>query len=183
METYISILRGINVGGKNKVLMDDLKKLYAGLNFKNIRTYIQSGNVIFDFEKTNPDQLSRQIENKISEKYKFHVPVIIRTVFELHETLNKNPFLKENNIDFEKLHITFLSDEPEKLKTEDIKNYNYAPDKFISLNKEVYIYCPNGYGNTKLNNTFFERKLSVSATTRNLKTVTELIRIAELDNQ
>ena len=78
------------------------------------------------------------------------------------------------------MHITFLSDRPEKIKIEEIKNYNYAPDKFICSDKEVYVYCPNGYGNTKLNNTFFESKLNVSATTRNLRTVKELIRIANL---
>jgi uncharacterized protein (DUF1697 family) len=180
METYISILRGINVGGQKKVLMDDLKKLYIEIEFKNVRTYIQSGNVIFDYEKSKPSQLAKQIEDKISEKYKFHVPVIIRNSFELQEILNNNPFLKEKNIDIEKLHITFLSDEPEKKKAEEILKFNYNPDKFICSKKEVYVYCPNGYGNTKLNNTFFERKLNVSATTRNLKTVNELTRIAQM---
>lgn len=160
--------------------MDDLKKLYIELNFKNIRTYIQSGNVIFDCEKTKPDLLTKQIEDKILEKYGFHVPVIIRSVLELKDALHFNPFLKESNIDIEKLHITFLSNEPDKTKTEDVKKYNYDPDKFVCSKKEVYIYCPNGYGNTKLNNTFFESKLKVTATTRNLRTVKELIRIAGL---
>lgn len=179
METYISILRGINVGGQKKVLMVDLKRLFSELNFKNIRTYIQSGNVVFNCEKTNPIQLVGQIENGILEKLKFHVSVIIRTTLELKEVIRNNPYLKESNIDVEKLHVTFLSDEPEKKKTEEIKEYNFSPDQFICINKEVYIYCPNGYGNTKLNNAFFENKLNVSATTRNVKTVNELVRIAE----
>jgi uncharacterized protein (DUF1697 family) len=179
MEAYISILRGINVGGNKKILMEDLRNLYNELNFKNIRTYIQSGNVIFDCEKTNPNQLENTIEDKISEKFKFQVPVIIRTTFKLQEIINNNPFLRENNVDVEKLHITFLSAKPESIKMEEIKKYDYKPDRFFCSDKAVYVYCPNGYGNTKLNNTFFENKLGVKATTRNLKTVNELVRIAK----
>jgi uncharacterized protein (DUF1697 family) len=179
METYISILRGINVGGNKKILMEDLKNLYIELNFKNIKTYIQSGNVIFDYEKTIPNQLIKKIEDKIYEKFKFQVPVIILSGFELQEIINNNPFLIENNIDVEKLHVTFLSDKPEIIKMEEIKKYEYKPDRFFCSDKTVYVYCPNGYGNTKLNNTFFESKLKVKATTRNLKTVQELFRISK----
>ncbi len=180
METYISILRGINVGGHNKIPMTGLKDLYEELNLKNIITYIQSGNVIFKFAKVPSEQgLAKKIEKKILEKYGFDVPVIIRSLNEIENTLVTNPFLKQDGIDIEKLHVTFLSDVPQKAQLEAIKKYYHSPEKFIILGKEVYVYCPNGYGNTKISNTFFENKLKVTATTRNWKTVNKLADLAK----
>ena len=85
----------------------------------------------------------------------------------------------QKDIDTERLHITFLAHEPEKENITKANTYNYEPDRFIISGREVYVYCPNGYGNTKINNTFFENKLKVQATTRNLKTVRELIKMGE----
>ena len=179
METYISILRGINVSGQKKIQMTDRKKLYEDLKFKNVTTYIQSGNVIFKATKQKDEAIAKKIEDAISAKYNFHVPVIIRRVEEIKNTLAVNPLLKESNIDIEKLHVTFLEEVPDKTKVEAIKNVEYSPDKFIILSKEIFLYCPNGYGNTKLTNNFFENKLKVRATTRNWKTVNKLLEIAE----
>jgi len=175
MPVFLSILRGINVSGHRKVPMVELKTLYEELNFKNITTYIQSGNVVFN--ASNGKDLSKQIEQKISKKYNFDVPIIIRTVDEMQNVLNNNPFLKSKNIDLEKLHITYLADNPLSENLDKIKTYNYEPDLFHIIGKEIYLYCPNGYGNTKLNNAFFENKLKVTATTRNWRTTNELFKI------
>ena len=108
METYISILRGINVSGQKKILMADLKALYENLQFENVKTYIQSGNVVFKSEKKLADaDTAKRIEEAIQKKYGFHVPVIIRSHKELEKVIASNSFLSEKNIDLKKLHVTF----------------------------------------------------------------------------
>ncbi|SMO79924.1 DUF1697 domain-containing protein [Solitalea koreensis] len=177
METIISILRGINVSGHKKVPMAELKALYEDLNFKTVQTYIQSGNVVFKSEQSN--DLSMRIEQKIFEQFDFHVPVLTLTVSELQKVVEENPFLNQKDVDPDKLHVTFLTEQPKSDNLEKLKNINYEPDRFIISGKTVYLSCPEGYGNTKLNNTFFENKLKVTATTRNWKTVNKLYEIAQ----
>jgi len=178
MKTYISILRAINVG-RRKILMTDLKALYEELNLKEIVTYIQSGNVIFKTDKKISGQgLAKKIEQSIAKKYQFDVPVIIRTGDEMKKTIAVNPFLKQKGINLEKLHVTFLAENPEQVKVKAIQNLDYMPDKFVIIDNDVYLYCPNGYGITKLSNGFFENKLKVTATTRNWRTVNILAELA-----
>ncbi len=181
MATYISILRGINVSGQKKIRMEDLKKLYEEAGFSEVTTYIQSGNVIF---KTSTGLsipgISQKIEKAIEEKYHFNVPIIIRTDDEMHKILSSNPFLKEEGLNLEKLHVTFLEEKPEPIDIKEIRKFNFPPDVFHIIGKEVYLYCPGGYGNTKLSNTFFENKLRVKATTRNWNTVGKLAELAGL---
>ncbi len=178
MGIFISILRGINVGGHNKLPMQELKKLYEKLGLDNPLTYIQSGNVIFQYRGKDLAGLQNLISAEIHKKYGFEVPVIIRTLAEMEILISGNPFLKMKGIDIVKLHITFLDKEPRQEYREKISANSYAPDLFEFHGREVYLYCPQGYGRTKLNNTFFESKLKATATTRNWKTVNELARIA-----
>lgn len=179
MSTIISILRGINVGGKNKIPMVELKALYEKAGFKNVTTYIQSGNVVFTTRKEKIEDIPGKIQQFIFKKYGFQVPVIICTVDEMQSVIDTNPMLKDKSKDMEKLHVTFLSVLAQKEHLDKIKTYQYLPDEYTIVDKEVFIYCPNGYGNTKLSNTFFENKLKVTATTRNWRTVNELLRIGK----
>lgn len=175
MPTFISILRGINVSGQKKILMADLKSLYENLKFKDVKTYIQSGNVVFKSdEKLSDIDLAQKIEITIDKKYNFDVPVIIRSKEELGKIILANPFLKENNIDVKKLHVTFLSQIPATKSVESMEEINYSPDQFIIKGKEIYLYIPGSYGETKLSNNFFEKKLKLSSTTRNWNTVNKL---------
>ncbi len=177
MTKYISFLRGINVGGKRKILMSDLKKLYEHLGYSNITTYIQSGNVIFDFDKKiNTRQLENEIQNSIFENYGFDVPVMIRSISEMKQSIASNPFRKTGNI--EQLHLTFLKENPDPDKLENIKKFEYPPDKFIIDNKYVFILFSGKSSDSKLTNSFFEKKLNVRATNRNWKTVNKLFEIA-----
>jgi len=179
METFISILRGINVSGQKKILMADLKALYQSLNFEDVSTYIQSGNVVFKApENSNGKELARKIEAAISGKYNFHVPIIIRTAAEMENILAVNPFLKDASIDPEKLHVTFLEEIPDQKNLESIKDFHSPPDQFVVISREVFLHCPDKYGETKLSNKFFENKLKVAATTRNWKTVNKLSEMA-----
>ena len=180
MTTYISILRGINVGGKNLIKMDALKVMYLELGFLNVTTYIQSGNVVFQSERTDAEAVGQLITEMISKRFALQVPVLIREYGELRTILSVNPFLKTDGEDILKLHITFLSELPEKLKVQSIAVGTYMPDAYVLDGKTVYLSCPDGYGNTKLTNSFFENKFKVKATTRNLRTLYELERIGEL---
>ncbi len=178
-KVFISILRGINVGGQKKILMADLKALYEKLGFKNVSTYIQSGNVIFESnEKFSDTELAKKIEIAIDRKYGFEVVVIIRSLEEMKDTISSNPFLKEKNSDTKRLYVTFLSEIPAKENVESIGNVDFSPDRFIIFEKVVYIYVDNGYGETKISNNFFEKKLKVKATTRNWNTVNKLSDLA-----
>jgi len=171
MGKYIAILRGINVSGQKLVKMDALKLLMEELNFKNVSTYIQSGNVIFESENNDTHALAEEISEKISQAYGFQVPAIVLSAFYLSEILHRNPFVNEN---IDNLYVTFLSGQPKQELMQKIEPLAYKPDEFLVMGDTIYLKCSNGYGRTKINNNFFEQKLKLFATTRNWKTVTKL---------
>jgi uncharacterized protein (DUF1697 family) len=180
MNRRIAILRGINVGGKRKILMADLKSMFEKLNFSNVQTYIQSGNVLFDLnEEIENTKLALNIELAIKDNFGFEVPVIVRTPEEINTAINLNPFYKDET-DIVHLHLTFLNEEPTAQNQENAASYNYEPDKFEIRGKDVFIYCAGKYHQSKLTNNFFEKKLKVNATTRNWKTV---LKLQELNEQ
>jgi uncharacterized protein (DUF1697 family) len=174
MPIYISMLRGINVAGHKLVKMAALQAAFEALGFEQVRTYIQSGNVVFKAAKSSPVNLSREIEGKILDEFGFEVPVITRTSEEMGGVIRVNPFLKEKGIDLSKLHVTFLSDVPALAAVKAFESLAVKPDQFRASGREIYLYCPNGYGTTKLSNNAFEKVLSLSATTRNWNTVNKL---------
>jgi uncharacterized protein (DUF1697 family) len=179
MATYISLLRGINVSGKNIIKMEALQKLYENLGFDNITTYIQSGNVVFTSTAISPEKLTEKISTQIKKDFNFDVPVTIVTIDNLQKIIENNPFLKDSSKEENFLHITFLSSKPEKYDSKIIEEKKSIGEEFVIVEQAVYLYCPNGYGNTKLHNTFLETKLKVGATTRNLKTANKLLQIAK----
>jgi uncharacterized protein (DUF1697 family) len=178
MQTYIALLRGINVGGHNKNPMPALKNAFTEINCKNIRTYIQSGNVVFEYSRIGPAIISERIHKKIEETFGCDVPVIIRTPEKLQSIISSNPFLKEKGIASDKRYVLFFSDTPHKNAADAMSNYQFADDRFVIAGNTLYLYCHNGYGRTKLNAAFFESKLKIAVTARNLKTVIELFRIS-----
>ncbi|MEI7725715.1 MAG: DUF1697 domain-containing protein [Bacteroidota bacterium] len=179
MQTYISILRGINVSGYKLIKMNLLKEMFEHLGFENVKTYIQSGNVVFNCNSTETAILGNKIADEILNHFGFEVPVIVLGKDELKKVSAQNTFINERGEDIAKLHVTFLSAEPVVSLMEGIDNMAYLPDEFYLSEKAVYLFCPNGYGNTKLSNNFFENKLKVQATTRNWKTIIELVKMSE----
>jgi uncharacterized protein (DUF1697 family) len=175
MNTYISMLRGINVGGQKKVGMKELKELYESLGFARVRTYIQSGNVVFDYPDADLSALASKIERGIEVRFGFRVPVAIRTRDELQRLISSTPFMGK---DESKVHVTFLSAEPATLAVDEISRAKDGAEEFSISGREIYLFCPNGYGVTKLSNALFERKLKVTATTRNWRTVNALLSMA-----
>jgi uncharacterized protein (DUF1697 family) len=174
MATYISMLRGINVGGHKRIKMDQLRKSFEALSFEQVRTYIQSGNVVFKTGKLSPIALSKRIEERILHDFGFSVSVVSRTADDLGEAIRNNPFLKQRAIDQEKLHVTFLSKAPAPLARKRLLGLAALPDQIHCFGKEIYLYLPNGVSESSLMKTPFDRVLSVVATTRNWKTVNQL---------
>jgi len=177
MKTQIILLRGVTPAGKNKVPMGLLREALEAAGLKNVRTYIQSGNVLFREKKTDDWILGKTIAEKIAELFGFTVPVLVKELSELETVLAGNPFINERNSDIKSLHVTFLSRVPEPTFVEKLA-VQAGNDEFIIAGNVIYLYCPDGYGRTKLTNTFFENKLKIVATTRNWKTIIELVNLA-----
>jgi len=175
MPIYVAMLRGINVGAGKIVKMERLRALFEALGFGGVRTYVQSGNVIFESEQKSAAELSRKIEEKIQRDFGFTVPVLVKTSKEMAQIVSDNPLVKEKGIDHFKLHVTFLSDAPPKTAVKVLKPLATGRERVRILNREIYLYCPDGYGNIKLSNNAVEKKLSVVATTRNWRTVNTLL--------
>jgi uncharacterized protein (DUF1697 family) len=168
------------MAGHNKVKMTDLSSLYKKLGFKDAETFIQSGNVVFSSpENLSETDLTAEIEEAIRKKFKYKIPVIIRTPEEFRKIISLNPFIDEENFNPEKLAVIFLYEKPSETQIEKVINVNYPPDKFIITGKEIFIYCPNGFGKSKIYTGFFENKMKVTGTGRNWSTINNLLKIAE----
>jgi len=175
MQTYISMLRGINVSGQKQIRMVDLKNLYESLGLMNVQTYVQSGNVIFDSPEQDAAKLTETIEAQIKETFGFSVPVLIRTANDFQRIIESHPFTQEDPI---RVLVTFLYERPDQSKWNDLRLHKDKVDDFALGEQEIFLFCPGGYGTTKLSNTFFEKKLGVIATTRNWKTINALYAMA-----
>lgn len=170
-EAFIVLLRGINVSGKNKLPMADLRGLLSNLGFKNVQTYIQSGNIILNSDKPK-SEISSIIQKGILEEFGYDVPVIVKIKSELQRAVEQYPYSKEN----EKIVGFSFLEKPTEIVDIDIKNI--GEDQFTIDKDVIYFYCPNGFGKSKITNNLFERKLKVQATTRNLRTTLKLIELA-----
>lgn len=172
MTKKIAILRGINVTGNRIIRMEDLKTVCRKLGMDGVQTYIQSGNVIFNSEESN-EVLENTLETAIRERFGMEVPVILRNTEELQASILRNPFFNDQT-DVNKLHLTFLKDLPLDSNLKLLQANSYEPDAFVVVDKDIFIYCENKYHQSKLTNNFLEKKLKVTATTRNWKTILKL---------
>jgi uncharacterized protein (DUF1697 family) len=172
MEPLVALLRGINVGGKNKIRMVELTSLFEDLGYTGIETYLQSGNVIFEPSQTKePAEHAEDIKSKVENIFGYKVSVLVLTSKILHTTFTNNPFLKSKEVANSALYVTFLFSTPEPALTKPVELPKNETATFHILEDRVYVCCPGGYGKTKINNQFFEKKLNLEATTRNWKTV------------
>ena len=179
MEIYISLLRGINLGSHHKINMIALKKLLTDAGFQHVQTYIQSGNLIYNSKEETISKLNEKIHSVIRDKYNYDVPVFTLKLAQLKEIIAANSFSNDPEKDPAHLHVTFLTEAPQSENIEKLNTLDFLPDEWSEGNHVLYLYCPNGYGKTKLSSAFLERKLKISTTTRNWKTTNELIRLAE----
>lgn len=179
MPVYISMLRGVNVGGHNKIKMEELRALCASLGLSGAQTHIQSGNVVFKAKGTDSVQLAKRIGDAIERKFGFRSPVLLRTTSELRQAVTRNPFADRKGIDPSKLLVTFLSTEPQALARERLLNLKIEPEELHLIGRELYVYFPNGIARPKFSWSSVERILQVSGTGRNWNTVNKLLEMAE----
>jgi uncharacterized protein (DUF1697 family) len=172
------MLRGINVSGQKIIRMQDLRGLCDSLGFRSIETYVQSGNIVFVDGEKSSSSLAKRISEAILREFGFAVHVLVKTAKEMRNVVERNPFLKEREIDRSKLHVTFLSEAVPKSALKNLEKLSRIRDRFYPGRQEIYLYCPDGYGKTKLSNSALEKALAVGATTRNWKTVNTLFEMA-----
>ena len=175
--TYIALLRGINVGGKHKVPMKDLVDVFASAGCGDVRTYIQSGNVVFRADPPDSALLSSALGARIAERFGFPAPVILRTAGELAAVLTDNPYVQAGAAE-ESLHVLFLDGIPDPVRVATLDPERSAPDTFVVAGREIYLCLPSGAGNTRLTNAYFDRQLAVVSTQRNARTVAKLAEMA-----
>jgi len=178
MIKYISLIRGINVSGKNPLKMESLRKMLERTGFQNAATYVQSGNVVFEYNESEPGKLEQTISRRILKEFGYNVDVIVLNIDELKQIIERNPFIKDSKKEKSFMHVTFLSSLPGEVKLEKIENKKQPGEEVKIIQEAIYLYCPNGYGRTGLNNNFLENILKVKATTRNWRTVNELYNLA-----
>jgi uncharacterized protein (DUF1697 family) len=176
--TCLALLRGINVGGKNKLPMKDLVEIFVAAGCRGVRTYIQSGNVIFRADPDEKLRLPGLITAEIARRFGYSVPVVLRTTDEIAGVLTNNPFLIAGASEDE-LHVLFLADLPAKRCVEGLDPERSPPDAFAVSGREVYLRLPNGVARTKLTNAYFDSKLATTSTGRNWRTVTKLFELSK----
>jgi uncharacterized protein (DUF1697 family) len=175
----ISLLRGVNVGGHHKIRMDALKTLYESLGLGNVRTFLQSGNVLFTTDEANFDRLARRIEDAIEKQFGFRPSVILRTPSELREVIRANPFAARTEINPGHLIVTFLASDPGQEARDTVLAMRLDPEELVFGVREHYIHFPNGAGQSKLPNAAIERVLRTPGTGRNWNSVTKMLELAE----
>jgi uncharacterized protein (DUF1697 family) len=178
MAVFVSLLRGINVSGQRKIRMPELAEAHKSLGFEDVATYLQSGNVVFATKRRGAAEIASSVEGQIRSCFGCDVTVLIRTPRDLQRIVDGNPYSAEAAKDPRKVHVTFLAQRPSRAKLSGIEAPASGDDVFSRGLQEIYLHCPGGYGRTKLNNAFFERKLSMPATTRNWRTVEALHEMA-----
>jgi uncharacterized protein (DUF1697 family) len=176
MTTYAAMLRSVNVGGR-KMKMADLQRLCVDLGHGDVVTYIQSGNIVFTSANRSAAAVGGELERQIEAAFHMAVAVVLRTKAELAAAIKANPF-PATGVDLSKLHVTFLTARPDRSRVKALDVPASGRDEFRVGTREVYLHCPDGYGNTKLTTVLFERKLGVVGTTRNWNTTTKLLALA-----
>ncbi|HEY9166943.1 MAG TPA: DUF1697 domain-containing protein [Candidatus Kryptonia bacterium] len=177
MAVYISLLRGINVGGNKIVPMSDLEGMFGQLGFSDVTTYIQSGNIVFKSGKKSVLELEKKISAAIKTRFGFQVDVLVLSLDDLKKMMEKNPFTDNKLKTGERIYFTIMSD---KVKSETVASLNHpkgAGDDFKVIGRVAYLLCRTGYSKTVFNNNYIEKILKVTATTRNLETLSKLVEI------
>lgn len=173
MNSFVALLRGINVSGQKKISMADLRETLKNVGLQNVATYIQSGNIVFESDDPNREGLGTMISMAILRDFGFEVPTLVLMGDEVKDILESNPFKEETN---EKgLYFVMLKEPASPTRVSEFNKISYENEEFLVTPLCVYLNCKAGYGKAKLNNNLIERKLKVEATTRNLRTMQKLL--------
>jgi uncharacterized protein (DUF1697 family) len=176
---YVALLRAVNVGGRNRIAMADLRGLLEGLGYGEVRTHLQSGNAVFTPPGSPaPERLGRQIERALAEEVGLAAKVLVRSRAELARAIAANPLLDVAG-DHSRLLVTFLSQAPDREIVSALAPAEFEPDVFAVGEREIYTWYPDGVRATRLSNAFWERRLGVVATGRNWRTATRLLELLD----
>ncbi|MGH2369380.1 MAG: DUF1697 domain-containing protein [Chloroflexota bacterium] len=178
LPAHVALLRGVNLGGKNKLPMKELVAMFADAGCADVRSYIQSGNVVFRASESLAAQVPALVTATIAERFGFRVPIVLRTADELREVSEDNPFLAVG-ADPSALHVVFLADDPGPERTAALDPQRSPGDAFALRGRDIYLHCPHGFGRSKLTTDYFDRKLATVSTVRNWNTVLRLLALAQ----
>ncbi len=176
MTVWIALLRGVNVGGHRKVPMADLRRVVAALPATDVRTYVQSGNVVFGSPRRREADVVAAVEGALAAEFGFPIDVIARSAADLAAVLTANPLLADDR-DPARLHVTFLP-RPPKAGAVDPGLQRVGADEYVLVGRDLYLYTPDGIGRSKLVTVLSDRRLGVAGTARNWRTVTTLAAMA-----
>lgn len=176
-ETHVALLRGINVGGKHRLAMTDLVDVFEEVGCTEVRTYMQSGNVIFQADKSLARRVSSEVAARLDGEHGLEVPVVTRTAAEMERVLLDNPYLAQG-ADEAHLHVAFLSTRPAQSRIAKLDPDRSPPDTFEVVGREIYLLCPKGVARTRLTNAWFDSGLGTTSTMRAWKTVRKLVELA-----
>jgi len=179
MAVVICLLRGVNVSGHNKIKMEELRALCGSLKLRDVRTHLQSGNVVFRSGERDLAKLGRRIGDAVEGKFGFRPVIVLRTAEEWRDAMARNPFVGRRSIDPSKLLVNFLADSPAAGVREKLGALKTAPDELVLDGRELYMRLPNGVAEATVPWTTVERLLGVAATGRNWNSVTKLMAMAE----
>lgn len=176
MKTWISLLRGVNVGGKNILPMKELRNLLEEQGYEKVQTYIQSGNCIFESNKSSSSVISRDVVKGIAEKFGFEPSVVTISAAQLRVAIKQNPFDVASN-EPKGIHFFFLSKEHRKADIDALQKLKHPSEEFLLTKNVFYLFAPEGIGRSKLA-AGAEVKIGVPATARNFRTVSKLAELA-----
>ena len=179
MPVFVSLLRGVNLGAHNRIKMDALRDLYESLGLTDVKTYVQSGNVVFRAKEKDEAKLRSRIEIAIEKKFGFRPDVVLRTTAEMREAVAKNPFAERRGIEPDKLLVTFLAEEPSAEAKKKLAGIKADPELLYLLGRELYIYFQEGLARPKLPWMAVVKTLKTTGTGRNWNSVEKLLEMAE----
>ena len=177
MAASVALLRGINVGSRNRIDMAGLRAAVAELGYRDVRTHLQSGNVVFDAGRRSPRRTAAEIEGQIAARYGLDIGVLVRTARELDRIVRDNP-LAELAADPARMLVTFLFEEPERAIVDALDPAAFEPEAFALRGRELYMWCPKGFQDSRIRPALSEKRLGVRTTFRNWNTVTRLAALA-----
>jgi uncharacterized protein (DUF1697 family) len=170
---YLALFRGVNVGGSNKLPMKELALIFTESGCRDVVTYIQSGNVVFNAPAKSAAQAPVTVARKVRDRFGFEVPIVMRTAKEVGAVLLANPFLAQGAPE-STLHVSFLADLPLPSNVQQLDPNRSAGDTFVVVGREIYLHLPNGMARTKLTSQYFDSRLKTIGTARNWRTVQQL---------
>jgi uncharacterized protein (DUF1697 family) len=175
MIQYVAFLRAINVSGQKLIKMEDLRRMFGMPGIKNVRTFIQSGNVLFETKEADAAKLTAKIEKQLFKELGYGVEVFLRTKEELEDILQNDPFKKETLSKSLAMYVTFLSEAPTATQKKELEALSNEVDTFRIRNRELYALIVKDGAKSLFTNMFVERKLKQKGTGRNQTTLNKIV--------